>query len=179
MKSKRQRRRTRGAVFVEALIVISVFVTFLLGIVYFRELYLTKMTGQRLARAGSLAHAMAACKSDVNATLKADLPKEQTLRQTSAKDGPRPTDPQLPSSSESGGNMMGKVAERRGGTILNEVGSVAISGSASATSKPGMFQAETGYRGTVVSASYVSCGDELTNEQYSAIAGQIPSLLGL
>lgn len=173
--------RERGAVFVEALIVISVFILFLLGIIYFRELYVGQMRLQRLARAAAVAHSMGACDSDVRSTLKYDLGKDQTVRASASKDPPRPTDPEPPppdTPTSKVNNVFGGVADKRGGTVLNEVDSVELRGNVKTTTKSGYFGKETGFRAAVGSGSYVSCGDELTSKQYEGLAESIPSLLG-
>src|SRR5687768_8991176 len=71
---KRNRIATRGAVFVEAIAVVSFFIIAFLGIVYFRDLYLEKLRVQRMARAAAMMYAMGACASDPNAAIAADLP---------------------------------------------------------------------------------------------------------
>src|SRR5437763_62212 len=55
------RRNQRGAAMVEAIVIISVFILFLLGTVYFKNLYQQKLHVLRLGRASTLAYSMAAC----------------------------------------------------------------------------------------------------------------------
>ena len=50
MNKVRIRRDQRGAIFVEAIVVISVFTLCFLGVLYFRQLYVGKLAVQRLAR---------------------------------------------------------------------------------------------------------------------------------
>ena len=171
-------KNSHGAVFIEALIVISVFIIFLLGILYFRELYLAKFRSQRLARAGALAHAMGACKTDVNAAIKSELPKSHRPQQgTSGQDALVPKMPADQGESRATRTFEG-ISQNRGGTVLNRVDMVNISASASATTRPDPLGPEKGFRGTVGSRSYVSCADEVTSDQYSAVASRIPALLG-
>ncbi len=171
---KRSRRhRPRGAVFVEALVVISVFILFLLGILFFRELYLKKLSTMRLARAGAMAHAMAACKPDIGAILRDDIPASSKASRRSTTEPLLTERAKAPESKAD--NIFDKMDDGSGGTPLNEVNDVGLSSSASATSKPSPFEAEIGFRGDVTSNSYVSCGDELQTEQYGAIAPFIAS----
>lgn len=161
------RRGARGAVFVESLVVISVFVLFLLGILFFRELYVKKLTAQRLARAAALAHSMAACKPDVRGILRNDLPSTSSMNRQASKES-RPVD-RADAPNSKGNNILDRATEGGSGTLLNEINDVSISSSASATSKPSPFEREIGFRGDVASSSYVSCGDELKEEQYDGI----------
>lgn len=175
MPRRRRRSFARGAVFVEALIVLSVFILFFLGIVYFRELYVGKMTTQRLARAGAVAHAMSACKSDLGGLLRADLPKGFELRGGTAKDG---SSPFFSASGDFGtDNLFSNVADGFGGTALNEMTTVTVSGTAGAKTRSGPLGKKTGFESTVSSSSYVSCGDQLTTDRYSALPQAVISFL--
>lgn len=170
-RTRRARRHSGGAVFVEALVVISVFILFLLGIIFFRELYVKKLNTMRLARAGAIAHAMAACKPDIRSILPVDPSNGPAVTQRSDT---MPFEAERnrndPSNS---GKMFDRVAEGRGGTVLNEINEVSLSTSAQATSKPSRFESELGFRGTVTSSSYVSCGDELSTAQYKEMSSLI------
>ena len=55
------RARSRGAAMVEAIVVISVFILFFVGMVYFESLYHEQLRALQLARAAAVAYAMDAC----------------------------------------------------------------------------------------------------------------------
>lgn len=169
--AKSPRRRARGAAFVEALVVISVFILFLMGTIFFRELYVKKLTTMRVARAGAMAHAMAACKPDIRAVLRDDLSESFTVKQRASADVV-PTE-RARAQHSLADKILGGTGDR--GTLLNEVNEVSLSSSASATSKPTLFGPELGFRGDVASSSYVSCSDELGFDQYESIVPFITS----
>src|SRR5262249_7016214 len=55
------RRSERGAIFVEATIIVSSFTLLLLSMVFFKNMYIKQITTMRLARATILAHSMQGC----------------------------------------------------------------------------------------------------------------------
>jgi hypothetical protein len=62
-----RRAARRGASMVEAVFIISIFVSFFFGMNYFRSLYHQKLRVMQLGRAGVVAYAMDACPSGGNA----------------------------------------------------------------------------------------------------------------
>lgn len=174
---RRHKSSERGAVFVEALIVISVFVVFLLGILYFRDLYLVKIQTQRLSRAGAMAHAMSGCQVDAQTLLQKDLPESRSPKQ-GASNNPIPPKNTTPGQDDPEATaMLGEVGGGRGGNFLDPIDSVSLSGSAAATTKSGPLAPEFGFKGNVSSTSYVTCGEILTTDQYTGIPGKVVELI--
>jgi hypothetical protein len=56
-----RKTKRRGAVFVESLIVISMFTLGFIALVFLRDFYVKELAAMRLARAGVLSYAMTAC----------------------------------------------------------------------------------------------------------------------
>src|SRR5438552_10591858 len=67
MRTKKRERRgaENGAVMVEAIVVISVFILLLTGLAYFHNLYLSKLRTSRIGRAATLRHAIVGCQGDI------------------------------------------------------------------------------------------------------------------
>lgn len=160
-----QPRRQRGAIFVEAIVVVSVFVICFMGVIYFRTLFVEKLRVQRVARAAALSHAMAACKGAPTGTpeLKGAVPRaggnakvSDSLRGTTAR-----ADSILDVFGQS--NPLNPTTEV--GLMTNVSTSTTDDGRTS------------GFSATVASTSYVSCADEVTNEQFGAIVDKVTSSL--
>jgi len=165
--------RQRGAIFVESIIVISFFTLCFLGVMYFRELYVAKISAQRLARASAMAHAMGACKVDATAGLEKDLanaPPSQGTDTSTPDPGPIP--PMTP----------GKAAEAvdlsrsEGGPPLFKVTKVSLKTTASATTQKDSLSQREGFHSDVGSTSFVSCIDPVAEGGAEEI---VPRVFGL
>src|SRR3954464_5353524 len=62
--ARARRRRTRGAIFLEAIVVISALTLGVIALAYVRDLYVQQMSVARLTRAAVIAHSMAGCKTN-------------------------------------------------------------------------------------------------------------------
>ncbi len=142
---------------IEAVFVISIFILFFVGMLYFESLYHTKIRVQGLARAAAVAYAMDACK-DANPlqTVQQDLHAS-----TGHGDSPPPSStatvpvgtPNKPVGNN-GGDPLGSAMKSQGlaGDPTTDIG---VNGTASGTTgKPG-----SGFHASVSSDSYLSCGD--------------------
>lgn len=160
------RRARRGAVFVEAIVVVSFFTLCFLGVLYFRELYLAKMRVQRLARASAMAHAMSACTADPKAGLETELP------------GPpvRGSEPGPEFDLSSGDSLATKALDTLAsvvGTAVNPIHSVTLKTSASATTRPDPASPKQGFESEVGSSSFVTCMDPVSPGQFEEIAPKV------
>jgi hypothetical protein len=161
-------------VFVEAIIVISFFTLCFLGVMYFRELYLGKMRVQRLARASAMGHAMNACKSDPKAGIDTDLPKTPFAPPKQTPGTPFDIDKEGPNK---GSDALAKMGRSQGGTPLDVITEITISTTASATTASDPNAKKQGFVSqSVASASFVTCGDEVSDEQYGQIVDEIANL---
>jgi Flp pilus assembly protein TadG len=70
---KKKRAARRGAAMVEAVVVISVFILFFLGMVYFRSMYQQKLRMMRLARAAAVGYALNGCNGSPTQNITQDL----------------------------------------------------------------------------------------------------------
>lgn len=183
------RRRQRGAIFVEAVVVISALTLCLLALCYVRDLYVRELGVSRLARAAVIAHSMTGCKTELPRDwLARDLGKyelhdpnqeQQTARGKDSASAPAPT----PRTSRAGGML-----QRAGGTssdgtgVLNPITDTQVDGQAQISSRAVKGGRAAVFSGRVRATSYVSCGDEVRDEDFDGIFGvlkdDISSLLG-
>ena len=175
------RRRTRGAIFVEACIVISSFVLLFLSMVFFRNVYLRKIQVARLARATVIAYSMQGC-PDGNA----DAWAKPDLDPNASKSTPGPTQTQTgaPTQTQTGvpvpatekthskraDAIMGEIpgAGSNGGQ-LNPIADLGFSMKAAATTPSGPLGARRGYSRTMSSTSYVSCAEGIRGDSFSDV----------
>jgi len=174
MKKLRNRRAQRGAIFVEAIVVISVFTLCFLGVLYFRELYVRKMQVERLARSSAMAHAMSACTADARAGLEQDLPRDPV--QSKKQGSGRSFKVEAPGSGD-GVELANKVINEVIGSLSpDNVTAVSLVTTASATTQKDPLSPREGFESEVSSESFVSCMDPVSDEQYGQI---VPRVLGI
>jgi len=182
---RHRRACQRGAIFVEAVIVISFFVLALIGLMYFRSLYGKQLTAMRLARSAALAYAMGACEADAN------RPENWIGNDTGALSSDEESDTE-PVDTGASGSMDDQTDESRevmdgmegyglssDGTILNQMTVATFSGEAkvtqydvnSDTRKP-IFHKQ------VRSKSYISCGDKIRSDNWDDIFDWIQEIFG-
>jgi len=181
------RSRARGAVFVEAVVVISALTLGIIALAYVRDLYMQQMAVARLARAAVIAHSMAGCKSNQPRDwLGEDLAEytsggaNQDRESARGKDGLGGADSAKAS----------KLMQRSGSTssdgkgLLNPITDAELGGQAQATGRDGGrgSRTRTIFSGRVRARSFVSCGDEVKDGDFDRVLGvmkdEISSLLG-
>jgi Flp pilus assembly protein TadG len=170
------RRTQRGAIFVEAIIVISFFTLCFLGVLYFRELYVAKMQVQRLARASAMAHAMSACKADARAGLEQDLPAPPT--QTTAPGTGRSAEIEVPGGGKGARKANDAINALGRSSALDRVTVVTLNTTASATTQKDPLSPKQGFESEVSSESFVSCMDPVSDEQFGQILPHVLDVFG-
>ena len=172
----RTRAAARGAVLVEAIVVLGFFITCFIGVVHFRALYVQKLHVQRLARSAAIAHAMGACASDPRAAIERDIGARRLDGRTVSgiPFDALPAVPALPRG-ENGATALARAREKNGDTGLDRITVVRLEGEASATTR-GPDGREQGYRSTPSSTSYVVCADEMPDDRYEGMVEQIADL---
>lgn len=170
------RSATRGAILVEAIVVIGFFITCFIGGVYFRALYVQKLHAQRLARSAAIAHAMGACASGPRAAIERDIGARRFEGRTESgiPFDAIPIIPALPHG-ENGPTALARAREKNGDSGLDRITVVRLEGDASATAR-GPDGREEGYRSTPSSTSYVVCADETPDDRYEGMVEQIANL---
>jgi len=150
---------------VEAVFVISVFILFFLGLVYFRSMYEQKLRVARLARSAAVEYALAGCTGDPMASINADLgtaqnngSSQQQGNAASSMSGMTPS-PSIGNANGSGGGV--GQALGNSGMVGDPVAGIKVSAPAAGTTQSSTFGQRFGFRANVGSDSYMSCGDPM------------------
>jgi len=172
-RSASARFKKRGAILVEAAIVIASFVLFFMGIVYFRMFYTKQIRMGRLARASTIAYSMGACEaSDPGEWARPDISKQTTQatsnNQNEKVEKKESTSPGGEQSNEAQGMLSEIPGAGSDDSWLNPIGHLGLSTEARSSDRPGK-----GFKGTASSTSFVSCGDKVRPGQYDEILGII------
>jgi hypothetical protein len=183
------RTRTRGAIFVEAIVVISALTLGVIALAYVRDLYVQQMTVARLTRAAVIAHSMAGCKTNQpREWLGRDLASYTVQGGDQEKQSARGKDSGAPSGMASG--KASTLVQRSGATssdgqgLLNPITDAEFGGQAKATGKESRrgSRTQTVFSGKVRAKSFVSCGDEVKDGDFDRVLGvmkdEISNLLG-
>lgn len=184
------RARERGAVFVEAIVVISALTLGVIALAYVRDLYVQQMAVARLTRAAVIAHSMAGCKTNQpREWLGRDLAGYTTQGTNEDRQSARGKD----GSGAPGGTDSAKASnlvQRSGATssdgkgLLNPITDAEFGGQAKATGREGGRGSRTQavFSGKVRAKSFVSCGDEVKDGDFDRVMGvmkdEISNLLG-
>ena len=142
---------------VESIIVISVFILFFVGMVYFKSLYTQKLRVQRLARAAAVAHAMGACEGNALDRIKNDMQQSAT----GTGSGKQAGDAKIttPTAGDKAGAPLGKALDNQG-VVGDPIAGVFIQGNAAGNSRQNAWSAPKGFAAKVGSNAYMSCGDD-------------------
>jgi hypothetical protein len=160
--------RQRGAVLVEAAITITTLTLGLLGLAFFRDVYIDQIQVSRLARASALAHSMRGCDADSKEWLGRDLgaftdASVEPRNQTAA------ADPTLGSYAPAADAppVAGQLLEQAPGTapsgegLLNPITTAGVEGEVHASARGSSAAPGMAFQATVLSRSFVSCADEV------------------
>jgi hypothetical protein len=178
-----RRGSQRGAVMVEALIVISLLILGFMGIAFFREFYVKTLVATRLARGSVLVYSMTGCGSNNEPAQWIGRPDLANLVAA------RPNSSQAPAAGQSNGanasssGKSGQVMSRvpglsgDGGGIMNPTATSDLSGRVRARTSEGTFSPErTIFDAEVRARSFVSCGDPVRNGEFSDVISYISGI---
>lgn len=170
---------TRGAAMVEALVVISVFILFFLGMVYFRSMYQQKLRVMRLSRAAAVGFSLNGCNGAATQNLTPqDLAgvsdsNSQTSSNGTANVGGTPgADPSV---GQKAGNPVGGALSSQG-MMGDKIAALNLATPASGTSKPSPMAKTLGFKANVSSISYMSCGEPHKAGDFSGLLSYATSL---
>jgi len=181
----RVRSCERGAIFIEAVVVISTLTLCLIALCYVRDLYVRQLGVSRLARAAVVAHSMAGCKGE--------LPRDWLARDVGRYELHNPNQDRKSArgrdSAGAGapGNARSRsLLQRAGGTssdgegILNPITDTEVGGETSASGRAGTqtSRRQTMFTGKVRARSFVSCGDEVRDGDFDQILGVLKDDIG-
>jgi hypothetical protein len=146
---------------VEAIFVISVFILFFLGMVYFYSLYHEHLRVQQLARAGAVAYAMDACQdSNPLQAIEQDLGASNGQRNTTNNPATAGAVGQPnPPIGDKGGADPVAGSMQSSGFVGVQIAGITMNGKAAGTTTYGLLSPRVGFRSDVISTSYIVCGD--------------------
>lgn len=167
----RVRGAERGAALVEAIIVVAVFIITFTGLVYFHDLYITKLKTSRLSRVATLHHAIDGCKGNVRAELalvggNSSLPGGFLGNDVSYG---QPVGSSLSSVAQSAVGGQAGVSSSLGAKIVHITNDGHASGRGG-----GMF-----YASPTNTTSWVGCSDPVDEEQFGDIIPRVTSAIHL
>jgi hypothetical protein len=147
---------------VEAICVISIFILFFLGMVYFRSLYQQKLRISRLARTAAVGYALNGCQGDPLAMVSSDLGSASngggSGQQAGSAAGPSSAPGSNPSVGQNTGNPVGSALSSQG-MVGDPIAVINMQAPAGATTQPTPWAAKVGFSATLTQNSYMSCGD--------------------
>ena len=163
--SRKSRGNQRGAVLVEAIVVVAFFIVAFTGLNYFHNLYLSKIRVSRIARVATLHHAIVGCDGNVNTEL------AQAGGASVTPGGKLSND--VPYKNGAGAGLSPVAASAAGhqsgvGSSLDAKIVHITNDGVAAERGGGMI-----YGSKTDTTSYVGCSDPVSNEQYGDI---IPNL---
>jgi len=165
--SARSRRRRRGAVFVEAVIIITSLVLFLMGMMFFRRVYNSKLFVMRAARGATLAYAMGGCKvNEPKAWLDKDKPAGASNDGGQDKSS-QPTTARPPDDAAAKSIYDDLPQAGSDGNFLNPINKVTLSTPVSVVSQNQRFKGDIG------SISFVTCDDEVRNGDFGELVDKV------
>jgi hypothetical protein len=165
-------------VFVEAVFVISILTLGLMGLAFFRKLYVNELNVQRLARAAALAHAMSGCdEQETEGWIASDLSNFTALTPTQESQPAIGSEPGAIPADAGGFLADNGITTQNGEGIVNRITIADLSGSALVSSAPDASGRSTRFEADLRAISYVSCGDEVEKRQYTSVLDMLESQL--
>jgi hypothetical protein len=183
-RSIRQRRvrrspAARGAIFVEAIIIIASMTAMFLGLVFFRVLYVNATITSRLARGGAIAYSMSGC----DKILPKDWIAKDAKKYTILPPNPPSTDTaktdQPLSTTGNASSATNGLPGLNGGNFLNPIAEVADTTTVSSYTGGGFLQQKrTVFKQKLSPRSFVTCGDIVRNGSFEEVFSYAKSAFG-
>jgi hypothetical protein len=174
----RRSDRVRGAVFVEAVMVVSVMILLFLGLTFFRMLYVNSLITSRLARAGGIAYAMSGCKDILPKTwIAKDAKKYAILPPNASNDTAQTNKPIATQGSNDAKGVTQNMPGMTGGNFLNPIATVSDQGSVSAqTSTQRIGGMKKVFSKTLKPRSFVTCNDVVRDGSFGEVFDYVKSV---
>lgn len=176
--SSNARRRTRGAIFVEALIVIASFVLMLMGLIFFFRLYKTHFALRTLSRSAALAYSMAGCEGNEPRTwLGRDLSPYTTG--SSKQKSPTGQTNGAPGGANQGnaGKLVNGNSTLKDGSSINPMVVADVKGRAALEQRARFGTTNSIFSKDLTARATVSCGDVVRPGHYSEVIGQVRDMM--
>jgi hypothetical protein len=178
----RRSARRRGAVMVEALIVISLLILGFMGLVFFRAYYTKTLAATRLARGSILVYSMTGCTENTNEPAQwlglKDLANLTAARPNGASQPASGNNGNNPpaTASGTGGSVLSRIPglSGDGGGVVNPITISDLTGRVRLQTSTGTLSPKkTVFDQQVRARSFVSCGDPIRNGEWSDVLGYI------
>jgi hypothetical protein len=176
------RRLQRGAIFVEAIIVVSTFILLFLGMVFFRDMYLKSLRVSRMARATVIAYSMKGCPTDRDPAEWAgdDLDPKAGKSAPGPTQTPVPKPNQLAIPSKRAQRVMGELpGAGSNGSPMNPIADLGFSMEAHASTRKSKLGARKGFKRKMSSISFVSCGEGIKKDGFENVVNYALSKFNL
>jgi hypothetical protein len=170
----------RGAIFVEALIIVASFTLMFMGMVFFRMLYIHSTITSRLARGGAIAYSMSGCDAVTPKDwIGTDAKKYNVLPPNPPSSDSVPTNEttQAQNSTEASG-ATGKIPGLGGKNFLNPIGEVSDETNVGASTVGSFGRTKTVFKKHLSPRSYVTCGDIVRDGDFDEVFGYVKDMFG-
>jgi hypothetical protein len=170
----------RGAIFVEAIIIIASFTLMLLGMVFFRMLYVHSTITSRLARGGAIAYSMSGCDAPTPKDWIGPDAKKYTVLQPNP-----PSNDSVPTSettqaqkSTQAQSATSKIPGLGGKNFLNPIGEVSDETTVGAGTVGSLGSKKTVFQTHLAPKSYVTCGEIVRDGDFDEVFGYVKDMFG-
>ena len=145
---------------VESIFVISVFILFFIGMVYFRSMYEQKLRVMRLARAAAVGYALGGCNGNPLQSVTADLgsASDNGSQNQLNPGGPTADAGADPTIGQNGGNPVGSALAAQG-MVGDPITVINMQAPAAGTAQASPATTSMGFKANVSTLSYMSCGE--------------------
>jgi hypothetical protein len=169
----------RGAIFVEAIIVISSFTLMFMGMVFFRMLYVHSTVTSRLARGGAIAYSMSGCDSVTPKDwIGTDAKQYKVLPPNPpSNDSVATKESTQAQSSTEATTATSKIPGLGGKNVLNPIGEVSDKTNVTTGTKVSS-QKKTVFKAHLAPRSYVTCGDVVRDGDFEEVFGYVKDAFG-
>ncbi len=170
----------RGAIFVEAIIVISSFTMMFIGMVFFRMLYVHSTITSRLARGGAIAYAMSGCDSVTPKDwIGPDAKKYNVLPpDPPSNDSVATSETTQAQSSTEATTATSKIPGLGGKNFLNPISTVSDETNVGAGTVGSLGRKKTVFQKHLSPRSYETCNDVVRDGDFSEVFGYVKDMFG-
>jgi hypothetical protein len=183
MRAPRTNIRTnaqRGAIFVEAIIIIASFTMMFMGMVFFRMLYVHSTITSRLARGGAIAYAMSGCDSvSPKDWIGTDAKRYNVLPPNPPSNDSVPTSETTQAqSSKEASTATGNIPGLGGKNFLNPISEVSDETNVGAGTVGALGGKKTVFQKHLAPKSYETCNDVVRDGDFNEVFGYVKDMFG-
>jgi hypothetical protein len=169
----------RGAIFVEAIIIIATLTLLFMGLVFFRLLYVNAAITSRLARGGTIAFAMSGCGSvSPKDWIGTDAKRYTVLPANSPSNDVVPTqETTQPQKSDKTADMADNLPGMTGGkSVLNPIGEGSVATNVTTSTGASLGRTKTVFKTHLEPRSYATCNDVVRPGSFDEVFGYVKGM---